>query len=117
MTIVQQTLRYVAGTIAIAIGLILMLHVSIVLGYGGGDSVESVARIILGIAIVVILIAMWMLKKPFSVFARTGICLGLFALYAISDTVILGIAIVIVLIAMRVSPVIKFFGSGSGLTP
>lgn len=81
MTAMERVLRFLAGSVAVGVGLILTLHISIVSAYAGGSSGEAVAAVILGAVIVVLLIVMWALGKPSSVLARTGVCLGLFALY------------------------------------
>ena len=82
MTAIRTLGRALAALLAAAVGLLLFLHMSIVAGYAP-PSTKALAAILGAAAIIVTLVAMWVLGRPRSVVLRTLVCIGLFASYVL----------------------------------
>jgi hypothetical protein len=75
----SQVARLLAGAVALIVGIVLFLHISIVATYG--RSGEATAGVVTGALILFALILMWGLGRPENLLGRTGVCLGLGAAY------------------------------------
>ena len=73
--------RLLAGIVAAAVSVFLLLYIAIVAAFGMSDSVRTAAAIIFGALILLATIAMWTLGRPTSLLGRTAISLALTTVY------------------------------------
>ncbi len=88
MTGYERFSRCLAGSVTVVVAVLLFLHLSIVSAYGSGTG-ETIAGVIAGGVVLLILIAMWTVARPSNSLVRAVLCLAMFvghvALFVLID--------------------------------